>query len=179
MYARSITIPDGVSLVCAHFHSPAGNKNALAERLIQAIYDGAEPLPVSQAEADRTAGIKKVENNYNRPDGQNTGNFITDRPSSRVIHNPGGGSSICLGEVDDEPKKSMSELKQKDIAGSGIFETAPEATGADVSPMSYSRQKSVAAAAGSDIFAVDDSGQPRNVVGGVRKPPGGGSSIVF
>ena len=86
MYARSITIPDGVSLVCVHFHSPAGNKNALAERLIQAIYDGAEPLPVSQAEADRTAGIKKVENNYNRPDGQNTGNFITDRPSSRVIH---------------------------------------------------------------------------------------------
>ena len=67
--------------------------------------------------------MNKMDNNYSRPDGQNTGNFITDKPSSRVIHNPGGGSSICLGNADDEPRaaKHISHLKKKDIAGSGIF----------------------------------------------------------
>ena len=36
-------------------------------------------------------------NNYARPDGQNVGNFITDRPSSRVLKAPGGGSQITFG----------------------------------------------------------------------------------
>eukprot|EP01024_Parvocaulis_polyphysoides_P065206 TRINITY_DN75_c2_g1_i1.p1 TRINITY_DN75_c2_g1~~TRINITY_DN75_c2_g1_i1.p1 ORF type:complete len:316 (-),score=28.05 TRINITY_DN75_c2_g1_i1:357-1217(-) len=36
-------------------------------------------------------------NNYHRPGGQNLGNFITDRPSSRVLAAPGGGSSITFG----------------------------------------------------------------------------------
>lgn len=36
-------------------------------------------------------------NNYARPDGQNVGNFITDRPSSRVLKAPGGGSQIIFG----------------------------------------------------------------------------------
>ena len=31
-------------------------------------------------------------NNYARPAGQNVGNFITDRPSSRVLAAPGGAS---------------------------------------------------------------------------------------
>eukprot|EP01018_Ginkgo_biloba_P019242 Gb_40305 [translate_table: standard] len=33
-------------------------------------------------------------NNYLRADGQNTGNFITDRPSTKVHAAPGGGSSL-------------------------------------------------------------------------------------
>ncbi|CAH2066318.1 unnamed protein product [Thlaspi arvense] len=33
-------------------------------------------------------------NNYMRADGQNTGNFITDRPSTKVHSAPGGGSSL-------------------------------------------------------------------------------------
>ena len=36
-------------------------------------------------------------NNYARPDGQNTGNFMTDRNSSRVLAPPGGFSSFSLG----------------------------------------------------------------------------------
>ena len=187
-----------------NLRSPAGNKNALAERLIQAIYNGADPIALVQMEDDKTAGVNNTDNNYSRPDGQNTGNFITDKPSSRVIHNPGGGSSICLGDAEDEPKaKQISHLKQKDIAGSGIFAPQDEmehtpsrltknasnagsgifdehvVEEAKTSPMSYSRQKSVAAAAGSDIFAKAEADPLKNVVGGVRKPPGGGSSIVF
>ncbi|KAI3812002.1 hypothetical protein L1987_16702 [Smallanthus sonchifolius] len=33
-------------------------------------------------------------NNYFRADGQNTGNFITERPSTKVHSAPGGGSSL-------------------------------------------------------------------------------------
>lgn len=33
-------------------------------------------------------------NNYARADGQNLGNFITDKPSSRVQQEPGGASSL-------------------------------------------------------------------------------------
>ncbi|KAI3825624.1 hypothetical protein L1987_07135 [Smallanthus sonchifolius] len=41
------------------------------------------------------AGIQSSKlNNYIRADGQNTGNFITDRPSTKVHAAPGGGSSL-------------------------------------------------------------------------------------
>ncbi|KAF3336297.1 protein SPIRAL1-like 1 [Carex littledalei] len=33
-------------------------------------------------------------NNYHRADGQNTGNFLTNRPSTKVHSAPGGGSSL-------------------------------------------------------------------------------------
>lgn len=39
-----------------------------------------------------------LSNNYSRPGGQqNVGNFITDRPSSRVLAPPGGKSQITFG----------------------------------------------------------------------------------
>lgn len=38
-----------------------------------------------------------LRNNYTRPEGQNVGNFLTDRNSSRVLAPPGGGSSITFG----------------------------------------------------------------------------------
>ncbi|XP_052204469.1 protein SPIRAL1-like 2 isoform X2 [Diospyros lotus] len=41
------------------------------------------------------AGINRTScNNYQRADGQNCGNFITDRPSTKVHAAPGGGSSL-------------------------------------------------------------------------------------
>ncbi|KAJ8536324.1 hypothetical protein K7X08_034725 [Anisodus acutangulus] len=42
------------------------------------------------------AGIQQGRNanNYFRADGQNTGNFLTDRPSTKVHAAPGGGSSL-------------------------------------------------------------------------------------
>ncbi|KAK9271611.1 hypothetical protein L1049_001974 [Liquidambar formosana] len=41
------------------------------------------------------AGINgNLANNYQRADGQNTGNFITDRLSTKVHAAPGGGSSL-------------------------------------------------------------------------------------
>ncbi|KAI4302948.1 hypothetical protein MLD38_038635 [Melastoma candidum] len=41
-------------------------------------------------------------NNYHRAQGQNSGNFITDRPSTRVKSAPGGDS--CLGYLFGDKK---------------------------------------------------------------------------
>ncbi|PSS07994.1 Protein SPIRAL1-like [Actinidia chinensis var. chinensis] len=41
------------------------------------------------------AGIQgNAGNNYFRAEGQNTGNFLTERPSTKVHAAPGGGSSL-------------------------------------------------------------------------------------
>jgi SPIRAL1-like protein len=57
--------------------------------------------PVKAGEDSGTSldmgGQKKMgrnSNNYHRADGQNTGNFITDRPTTKVHAAPGGGSSL-------------------------------------------------------------------------------------
>ncbi|KAK1269305.1 Protein SPIRAL1-like 2 [Acorus gramineus] len=53
-----------------------------------------KPAPVDNAK-QIPAGIQgKTSNNYFRADGQNSGNFITDRPSTKVHSAPGGGSSL-------------------------------------------------------------------------------------
>jgi SPIRAL1-like protein len=49
------------------------------------------------AAAEGGAAPAALANNYVRPEGQNTGNFLTGRPSSRVLAPPGGGTSIHLG----------------------------------------------------------------------------------
>ncbi|KAK6123154.1 hypothetical protein DH2020_043102 [Rehmannia glutinosa] len=51
--------------------------------------------PSSDAPKQIPAGIPgSQKNNYYRADGQNTGNFLTDRPSTKVHAAPGGGSSL-------------------------------------------------------------------------------------
>ncbi|XP_010551372.1 PREDICTED: protein SPIRAL1-like 2 [Tarenaya hassleriana] len=68
----------------------------------------AEPRPVSATPPPKAASPQPVDvtkqipaginstsaNNYMRADGQNTGNFLTDRPSTKVHAAPGGGSSL-------------------------------------------------------------------------------------
>ncbi|KAG8383029.1 hypothetical protein BUALT_Bualt05G0141700 [Buddleja alternifolia] len=54
----------------------------------------AAPQPVDISK-QIPAGIQSsTSNNYVRADGQNTCNFITDRPSTKVHAAPGGGSSL-------------------------------------------------------------------------------------
>lgn len=38
--------------------------------------------------------MAKISNNYHRAGGPNSGNFITERPSTKVQSAPGGGSSL-------------------------------------------------------------------------------------
>ncbi|XP_022737907.1 protein SPIRAL1-like 5 [Durio zibethinus] len=50
------------------------------------------PAPKKPSSEKRTE--KNVSNNYHRAQGQNSGNFITDRPSTKVKSVPGGDSSL-------------------------------------------------------------------------------------
>ncbi|KAK4598849.1 hypothetical protein RGQ29_016054 [Quercus rubra] len=67
---------------------------------VPAVNNSPAPKPaVASPPVDVTkqipAGIHSTStNNYMRADGQNTGNFITDRPSTKVHSAPGGGSSL-------------------------------------------------------------------------------------
>ncbi|XP_071703298.1 protein SPIRAL1-like 1 [Rutidosis leptorrhynchoides] len=50
---------------------------------------------ITPPEKQIPAGVQSSKlNNYVRADGQNTGNFLTDRPSTKVHAAPGGGSSL-------------------------------------------------------------------------------------
>lgn len=58
-----------------------------------------KPKPVSSKSPENgnevPAGVHGSNaNNYFRAEGQNCGNFITDRPSTKVHAAPGGGSSL-------------------------------------------------------------------------------------
>ena len=52
---------------------------------------------IDKVAAAAEAGIGIHNNNYTRPSGQNVGNFLTDKPSSRVLAPPGGTSSLVFG----------------------------------------------------------------------------------
>ncbi|KAB2041442.1 MAP kinase kinase kinase SSK2 [Gossypium arboreum] len=66
---------------------PVTNKSEAAPIEAQ---DVSKPAPAPQQVAKQIpAGI-----NSTRADGQNTGNFITDRPSTKIHAAPGGGSSL-------------------------------------------------------------------------------------
>ncbi|CAI0560355.1 unnamed protein product [Linum tenue] len=91
---------------------PAPNTNRASPKVEQAPAPApvaAEPVQAA-APAEGTqqipAGIAvsgSKTNNYFRADGQNTGNFLTDRPSTKVHAAPGGGSS--LGYLFGDAKK--------------------------------------------------------------------------
>ena len=54
-----------------------------------------------------TNGNGTAGNNYSRPEGQNVGNFLTDKNTSRVLAPPGGKSSFSFGGDDNvSPAKS-------------------------------------------------------------------------
>ncbi|GFR45256.1 hypothetical protein Agub_g6362 [Astrephomene gubernaculifera] len=109
---KPLTIKDLRVQCRARGLSPAGGIEALRERLKEAMVEtkdfalkneSGEDLAVVQVtagQASKDIAAGKGQNNYVRPAGQNVGNFITDRPSSRVIHAPGGASQIVFGESD-------------------------------------------------------------------------------
>ncbi|RDX60171.1 Protein SPIRAL1-like 1, partial [Mucuna pruriens] len=81
----------------------AQNANASpppVEKQIPAPVEKQTPAPVekhiaSPIDKQIPAGIPgSLKNNYHRADGQNCGNFLTDRPSTKVHAAPGGGSSL-------------------------------------------------------------------------------------
>ena len=63
-----------------------------------------EPVAAVASSGPTVTGIK--DNNYSRPSGQNVGNFITDKPSSRVLAPP-GPLSCCPSWVQHSSQYGM------------------------------------------------------------------------
>ncbi|KAH9602639.1 hypothetical protein KSS87_005124 [Heliosperma pusillum] len=79
--------------------APKPVSNNAPSATVREVQSAPPEKPVSQSvEAKQSpaipAGVNRPTNNYHRADGQNTGNFITDRPSTKVHAAPGGGSSL-------------------------------------------------------------------------------------
>jgi SPIRAL1-like protein len=99
--------------------SPAGGRDALIERIAEHMtktqnYDLVREDGTMSSEniAPKEVQTAKVGNNYNRSEGQNVGNFITDKPSSRVLAPPGGGSQICFGTWEEpKPQAAASPMR--------------------------------------------------------------------
>ncbi|KAI9379440.1 hypothetical protein POPTR_017G095200v4 [Populus trichocarpa] len=74
------------------------NNSPVAKNVGNSASISPSPKPASASppiDKQTPAGIHgNLTNNYYRADGQNCGNFITDRPSTKVHAAPGGGSSL-------------------------------------------------------------------------------------
>lgn len=156
--------------------SPAGGKEQLTERLKEHMIatndyalrtETGDVIPQAGSQAGLSTGDMEAgnaRNNYVRPEGQNVGNFLTDRPSSRVLAAPGGGSSIVFGS--DEPP-----VRQPIRSSRGPGALAPGSGSADhgFATNNYARPE------GQNVgnFLTD-----RKAVK-VAAPPGGASQITF
>lgn len=163
--------------------SPAGSRETLAERLKDHMLatrdfalkseDGsdinAQPVVAGLATDDISQGMAC--NNYSRPAGQNVGNFLTDRPSSRVLAAPGGKSSISFGDYEpSSPKIGTVPYSPQGVASIGMAPgLAPIGGSTGMNNNNYARP------AGQNVgnFITDRSSSR------VLAPPGGASTIQF
>lgn len=96
------------------------------------------------------------------------------RTSVRVSNPAGGQSNIMFG---DEPvvktSKKLHNQKFQELTGNDIFK-GDAAPGSSEKLLSKAKLREMS---GSNIFAEGERVEPRDYFGGVRKPPGGESSI--
>jgi hypothetical protein len=64
----------------------------------------------TQVVAATASPPRATTNNYQRPEGQNVGNFLTERPASRVLNVPGGSSQIIFGTEEASPVKPAAKV---------------------------------------------------------------------
>eukprot|EP00210_Caulerpa_lentillifera_P001705 g1639.t1 len=178
--------------------SPAGGRETLMERLSSSMAASGETR-FGGAVNDGTTNTERFVNNYVRPEGQNVGNFITDRKSSRVLAPPGGQSSVSFfgasapSMVVGKPR-STSPVAQPPPPVSQptpvVEEKRPSQTGGggglSLADNEYARQApEVGVRGGDNNYA--RPGQRQNVgnyitgrnTSRVLAPPGGGSSVSF
>ncbi|CAO2827776.1 unnamed protein product [Amaranthus hypochondriacus] len=98
------------------------------------------------------------------------------RTSVRVSNPAGGHSNIMFGE---EPvvktSRKLHNQKFQELTGNDIFKGDAPAGSAEKS-LSKAKLREMS---GSNIFAEGERVEPRDYFGGVRKPPGGESSIAL
>lgn len=133
-------------------------------------------------------------NNYARPEGQNVGNFVTDRSSSRVLAPPGGKSSVhFFGQttpskaVEDRTRRSMSPPAVQPPAVTEVRPAGPVVRqGLSLADNDYPTQtEPVGERRSSNNYSRPGNRQNvGNYITGrntsrVLAPPGGGSNITF
>ena len=113
--SRVLKAPGGGSSISFGDAAPAGQYEAPRARRCgppptsQISFGGYEEEPVQQqAPGPVTHGMRSnahsnSSNAYANGNNQNVGNFITDRPTYRVLKPPGGGSSISFGGEENMP----------------------------------------------------------------------------
>ena len=74
-------------------HAPV--QRPAAEKSPAPVQTPAPSTPATDKLKEIPAGIQRTQpNNYFRAQGQNCGNFLTERPSAKVHAAPGGGSTL-------------------------------------------------------------------------------------
>jgi len=174
---KVMMVADLRALCRANGLTPAGSRESLIERVSEAVRRGECELSVN----DRgTSGVRKVGNDYERHSGQNVGNFLTERTTSRVLREPGGGSSVSFGggeerrTGDARGEMSTAALARQRMMTSSIFgDDEPAAPRAGAGASGQARGVTPAAAAkraeisGADVF--DQSLPPRMALSSSRQ----------
>lgn len=136
---------------------------------------------------------ERLVNNYVRPEGQNVGNFLTDRKSSRVTAPPGGQSSVSFfgasapSVVVGKTRSSSPVAQPPPQPAPTVEEKRPvQSGGLSLADNEYAQQGPPVGVSGKDNNYARP-GQRQNVgnyitgrnTSRVLAPPGGGSSFTF
>jgi len=81
-------------------------------------------------------------------------------------------------EHPDSYGQKKHEMKSAELSGNNIFHGQSNNPGDDMPQYQQRSSAKVREMSGSDIFS-NDQPKARNTVGGIRKPPGGGSTIML
>ncbi|XP_075264952.1 uncharacterized protein LOC142357159 [Convolutriloba macropyga] len=183
--------------------NPAGGVEALRERLTESILNGGSAAVAERPEPVMVSN-ERVSNNYTRTGGQNVGNFMTERPTSRVLDQPGGKSQICLGDATPEKPAAPTKMAVQAPAAdentdSNVGNNYSRPDGQNVGNFITDRPSSKVLAppgGASNVLIGGDSGAHQNNyvrpegqnIGNfitdrpsshVLQPPGGASQIMF
>ncbi|PNH10304.1 Protein SPIRAL1 [Tetrabaena socialis] len=108
---RALTLKDLRVQCRARGLTPAGNLEVLRDRLKEVMIESQDfalksetgedmaVVQVTAGQSSKDVAAGKGQNNYSRPGGQNTGNFLSERPTSKVVQPPGGASQIVFGDA--------------------------------------------------------------------------------
>lgn len=142
----------GSSLLAGGNYGAAGRLEAPPAPSPRRQLSSTAAAPFSTDANETAGGARSHNNNYARPAGQqNVGNYLTGRPSSRVLAPPGGATSIVFGD-------------DGGWASAGVSRAAAAAAAAAPTPYAVEEEEAMEAASGApqeeeeEPASLDDGG---------------------